>query len=140
MRTRNSHRTAQGTTLIAIEAISKIIEVDSGGKIVWSWQAPNGEKRRAYMARRLPNGNTVISLSDPGEIVEVDPSGKVVRSIAGDKKDIQFGWASGFAILPDGGLLISDYTGRRLVEVDAKGKVVHELRLGPRTVASVDLM
>lgn len=140
MRMRNSHRTDAGTTLIAIEAVAKIIEVDSGGKIVWSWQAPNGEKRRLYQARRLPNGNTIVSLSDPGEVVEVDKSGKVVRSIAGANPDIQFGWASGFVTLPDGDLLISDYTGRRLVEVNPAGKVVNELRTGPRTIASVDLL
>jgi acetyl esterase/lipase len=138
MRMRNSNRTPGGTTLIAIEAVSKIIEVDPAGKIVWSWQAPNGEKRRAYMARRLANGNTMVSLSDPGEIVEVDRSGTVVRSIAGNKMDIQFGWASGFIPLPDGGVLISDYTGRRVLEVNAGGKVVHELRIGGRTIASLD--
>lgn len=140
MRMRNSHRTSAGTTLIAVEAVSRILEVDASGKTVWSWQAPNGENRRAYQARRLSNGNTVVSLSDPGEVVEVDPSGKIVRSIAGSKMDLQFGWASGFRLLPEGGMLISDYTGRRLLEVDAAGKIVHELRTGPRTVASVDLL
>jgi acetyl esterase/lipase len=140
MRMRNSNRTDAGTTLIAVEAVSKIIEVDSAGQIVWSWQAANGENRRAYQARRLPNGNTMVSLSDPGEIVEVDRSGKIVRSIGGTKADVQFGWASGFRPLPEGGFLISDYTGRRIVEVDSSGKVINELRTGPRTVASVDLL
>lgn len=140
MRMRNSNRTPQGTTLIAIEAESKIIEVDQAGKIIWQWQAPNGKNRRSYMARRLPNGNTMISLSDPGELVEVDRAGSVVRSIAGNKMDLQFGWASGFVPLPDGGVLIADYTGRRIVELDAKGKLVHELRTGPRTVASLALL
>jgi hypothetical protein len=37
----------------------------------------------------------------------------------------------------NGNLLISDYTGRRLLEVDPAGKMVNELRLGPRTVASL---
>ncbi|MDX1979044.1 MAG: alpha/beta hydrolase fold domain-containing protein [Bryobacteraceae bacterium] len=137
MRMRNSHRTAAGTTLIAVEAVAKIIEVDSGGRIVWAWQAPEKDKRRLYMGRRLANGNTAVSLSDPGEIVEVDAAGKVVRSIGGAKMDLRFGWASGFDTLPNGNLLISDYTGRRLVEVDGGGRLVNELRLGPRTVASV---
>ena len=79
----------------------------------------------------------MISISDPGEVVEVDPSGKVVRSIAGAKMATQFGWASGMAILPEGGILISDYTGRRIVEVNKDGNVVNELRIGPRTVASL---
>ena len=70
----------QGTTLIAVEAEGKLIEVDQAGKIVWQWQAPNGKNRKLYMGRRLANGNTVMSLSDPGELVEVDRSGKIVRS------------------------------------------------------------
>jgi uncharacterized protein YjiK len=80
-----------------------------------------------------------MSISNPGEVVEVDKDGKVVRSIAGGKMDVRFGWASGFAFFPNGNLLISDYTGRRLVEVDAAGRVVHELRTGPRTIASVTI-
>jgi hypothetical protein len=136
---RNAHRTPAGTTLIAVEAEAKLIEVDKDGKsIVWSWQAAEKDKRRLYMGRRLPNGNTILSLSDPGEIVEVNPQGEVVRSIGGKKLDVQLGWASGFTELPGGNLLISDYTGRRLIEVDSKGKVVNELRTGARTVASVD--
>ena len=137
MRMRNAHRTAEGTTFIAVEAEAKLIEVDREGRIVWQWQAPGGSKRRLYMGRRLANGNVVMSLNDPGEIVEVNREGQIVRSIAGEKMDVRFGWASGFALLPNGNLLISDYTGRRLVEVDGAGKVVHELRTGPRTIASV---
>ena len=139
MRMRNAHRTAEGTTLIAVEAESKLIEVSGGAepKIVWQWQAPEGSKRRLYMGRRLPNGNTVMSISNPGEVVEVNKAGDVVRSIAGGKMDTRFGWASGFAFFPNGNLLISDYTGRRLVEVDSSGRVVNQLRTGSRTVASV---
>ena len=76
MRSRNAHRTEQGTTLIAVEAEAKLIEVDQAGNIVWQWQAPNGKNRKLYMGRRLANGNTVMSLSDPGELVEVDRVGK----------------------------------------------------------------
>ncbi len=140
MRMRNSNRTPAGTTLIAIEAIGKIIEVDATGKIVWQWQAPDGANRKSYQAKRLANGNTMVSLSDPGELVEVNPAGQIVRSIGGTKMDLQFGWVSGFAPLPDGGVLFADYTGRRLVEVDAKGDLVHELRTGPRTIATVALL
>lgn len=140
MRMRNVHRTDAGTTLIAVEAEGKLIEVDRAGKVVWSWQAPNGAQRRLYQGRRLASGNTLISLSDPGEVVEVTPAGAIVRSIGGEHRDIQMGWASGFAVLPGGGTLIADYTGRRLLEVDAAGKLVSELRTGPRTVASVDII
>ena len=140
MRMRNSRRTASGTTLIAEEAIAKIHEVDASGKVIWQWQAPNGEQRRAYQALRLANGNTLISISDPGEVVEVSPDGKVVRSVGGAKMDLQFGWASGMAVMPNGNWLIVDYTGRRVVEVDPKGKLVNEMRTGERTFASLDVV
>jgi hypothetical protein len=140
MRSRNAHRTDQGTTLIAIEAEGKLIEVDQAANIVWQWQAPNGRNRKLYMGRRLANGNTVMSLSDPGELVEVDRSGKIVRSIGGADPAIQMGWASGFAFLPEGGILINDYTGRRIIEVDVNGKVVNQWRTGSRTIASIDLV
>lgn len=139
MRMRNAHRTATGTTLIAVEAEAKLIEVSAGPnpQIVWQWQAPEGNKRRLYMGRRKPNGNTVVSLSNPGEIVEVNPAGQVVRSYGGAKMDLRLGWASGFVWLPNGNLLVSDYTGRRLVEITEAGQVVNQLRTGPRTIASV---
>lgn len=138
MRMRNSRRTAAGTTLICVEAVAKVIEVDKAGKIIWTWQAPGDlSKRRLYQAWRLANGNTRMTISDPGEVVEVNPKGEVVRSIGGSRMDIQMGWTSGVDQFPNGNLFISDYTGRRLLEVDAEGKVVHQLRMGPRTVASV---
>jgi acetyl esterase/lipase len=140
MRMRNSRRTAAGTTLIAEEAIGTIHEVDGQGKTVWQWQAPNGHNRRAYQALRLANGNTLVSLNDPGEVVEVNRAGQIVRSIGGNDLKIQFGWASGMALFANGNLLISDYTGRRIVEVDGKGNIVNEMRMGPRTVASLDVV
>jgi len=138
MRMRNSKRTVAGTTLICVEAVAKVIEVDKEGKIIWTWQAPGDlSKRRLYQAIRLANGNTRMTISDPGEIVEVNPKGEIVRSIAGAKMDVQMGWTSGQDQFPNGNLFISDYTGRRLLEIDPQGKVVNQLRMGPRTVASV---
>ena len=114
-----------------------LIEVSKEGKIVWEWQAKDGDKRRLYQALRLADGNTLLSLSDPGEVLIVNPQGGVVRAIGGAKSDIKMGWASGLAQFANGNLLISDYTGRRLLEVDPAGVMVNELRMGPRTVASL---
>ncbi len=140
MRMRNSRRTAAGTTLIAEEAIAKIHEVDSSVKFFWPCQEPNVVNLLDYLPIRLDNGNTLISISDPGEVVEVRPDGSIARSIAGAKMDLQFGWASGMALMPNGNLLIVDYTGRRVVEVDPKGKLVNEMRTGDRTFASLDVV
>ena len=136
MRSRNSNRTPEGTTLIAVEAVGKLIEVDAAGKIIWTYQTAD-TTRRLYTGHRLPNGNTMISLSAPGEVIEVDKAGKVVRSVGGKNLGFAFGWVSGIDIFPNGNWLINDYTGRRIVEVDKAGNLVNELRLGPRTVASL---
>ncbi len=134
---RRAFRAAQVAWELA-QAVAKVIEVDKDGKIIWTWQAPGDlSKRRLYQAWRLANGNTRMTISDPGEIVEVNPKGEVVRSIGGAKMDIQMGWTSGIDQFSDGNLFVSDYTGRRLLEIDAQGKVVNQLRMGPRTVASV---
>jgi hypothetical protein len=125
--------------MISIEGAGKIIEVDRGGRIVWTFDAPGGARRTPYQAHRLPNGNTLVGMADPGEVVEVDQAGKVVRSIAGAKDNLKMGWCSGTELLPGGGLLISDYTGKRLLEVDADGKLVHELPTGAWGIASVSL-
>ena len=140
MRMRNVRRTAAGTTLICVEAVAKVIEVSKEGKIVWEWQAKEGDQRKLYQALRLADGNTLLSLSDPGEVLIVNPRGVVVRSIGGTKNDIKMGWASGLAQFANGNLLISDYTGRRLLEVDPAGVMVNELRMGPRTVASLAII
>ncbi|MGH9428689.1 MAG: hypothetical protein ACRD2L_20555, partial [Terriglobia bacterium] len=139
-RMRNCRRTPSGTTLIAVEAAGKIIEVDSKGQIVWTYMAPDAEHRYPYQAHRLANGNTLVSLANPGEVVEVDKAGSIVRSIGGNKMDLRLGWVSGTQPLPNGGLLLSDYTGRRLLEIDASGKVVHSFNTGSRAFASVSLL
>ena len=137
MQMRNSRRTERGTTLISVERLNKFIEVNQAGRIVWTYQVEGGDQRFPYQAHRLPNGNTLISHAAPGQIVEVTPGGKVVRSIGGEEMKVRMAWTSGIFPLPGGGVFASDYTGRRLIEFDAKGNIVHELRMGPRTVASV---
>jgi hypothetical protein len=72
--------------------------------------------------------------------VEVDPPCQAARSIGGNRRDIRMGWASGLEVLPGGKLLISDYTGRRIIKVDMQGRAGNQLRLGPRTVASLSII
>jgi acetyl esterase/lipase len=136
---RSVRRTPQGTTLISVERLNKVIEVDRSGKIVWTFQAEGGEERFPYQAHRLPNGNTLLGMAAPGQVVEIAPGGKIVRSVGGLDDAVRMGWCSGLQPLPAGGFLVSDYTGRRLLEFDSNWKIVNELRMGPRTVASVSM-
>jgi acetyl esterase/lipase len=139
-RMRGVRRTDAGTTLISVERMNKVIEVDKAGKIVWTFQATGGDERFPYQAYRLANGNTLIGMAAPGEVVEVAPDGKIVRSVGGLDNAVRMGWCSGLQPLPGGGFLVSDYTGRRLLELDSDWKVVNQLRMGPRTVASVSML
>ena len=139
-RMRSVRRTARGTTLISVERLNKVIEVDKAGKVVWTFQATGGEERFPYQAYRLANGNTLIGMASPGEVVEIAPDGKVVRSVGGLNNAVRMGWCSGLQPLAGGGFLVSDYTGRRLLEFDAEWKVVNQLRMGPRTVASLSML
>ena len=111
MRMRNCRRTPAGTTLVAIEAAGKVIEVDHEGKVVWSYQPADPTGRSPYQVQRLANGNTLIGFAQPGEVVEVDPKGRVVRSIGGDGGGVRLGWVTGMEVLPNGGLLVADYMG-----------------------------
>ena len=137
---RSVRRTAEGTTLISVERLNKVIEVDKEGEIVWTFQATGGDERFPYQAHRLPNGNTLIGMAAPGEVVEVAKDGKIVRSAGGLDNSVRMGWCSGLQPLPGGGFLVSDYTGRRLLEFDGDWKVVNQLRTGSRTVASVSML
>ncbi len=134
---RSSRRTSAGTTLIAVERLNKVIEVDQAGEIVWTYEAGDGDQRFPYQPHRLPNGNTLIGLAHPGQVIEVNPAGEIVRSVGGADGDIRMAWCSGVQPLADGGFFVSDYTGRRLLEFNADWELVNEWRTGSRTVASL---
>ena len=59
--------------LIPLTKSGKVVEFDSGGKVVWQCSAssPNA-------ASRLPNGNTLVCGMSAGRVVEVNRAGKVV--------------------------------------------------------------
>ncbi|HEV3263063.1 MAG TPA: PQQ-binding-like beta-propeller repeat protein [Gemmataceae bacterium] len=59
--------------LIPMTKSGKVVEFDSGGKVVWQCPAssPNA-------ASRLPNGNTLVCGMSAGRVVEVNRAGKVV--------------------------------------------------------------
>ena len=67
----DAERLVNGNTLIA-EFANKVVEVDSGGKVVWSFEAG------ALDADRLVDGNTLIADYKGNRFVEVSPDGEVV--------------------------------------------------------------
>ncbi len=78
-------RLKNGNTLVS-NAAADVLEVDSGGKTVWSFTKKDLAAANvkplgvAYGLQRLPNGNTVVAYN--GVIVEATPDKKVVWSQA----------------------------------------------------------
>jgi HEAT repeat protein len=62
-----------GHFLLALGGASRVIEIDTDGKILWECTLPS-----AVYAARLRNGNTLVACFEGKCLVEVDPSGKEV--------------------------------------------------------------
>jgi hypothetical protein len=134
---RRARRTAQGTTLVAVQVAGLLLELDSSGAVIRKLEFPN---RMPAYALPLADGGMLIGLAGPGEVRRVDAGGKTVATFAGVGGAARMAWTSGFAETPEGGLIVSDYMGARIVEFDAQGKVVHQLQNLPWSVTSVALM
>jgi hypothetical protein len=118
------------------KADSQVVEVNSDGEIVWSWQAADHFNESPYAdiynegwthtnaVTRLDNGNTLISPRNFDFMVEVDADGLVVRTIGEgmllDQHDPE--------VLPGGNILLADHTiPHRAREIDPEtGEIVWE--------------
>jgi hypothetical protein len=132
-----------GNLLVAHMDLGKVVEYDTGGKAIWSVDAPS-----CWAAVRLKNGNTLISGNQRGYVREVDAKGQTVWEI--NKDDLP-----GFPLytvqevsrLANGNTLINNWAGSapadqwktvvQLIEVTRDKKVVWALRdwdnFGPAT-------
>ena len=108
----DAQRLKNGRTLIALQKLGKVVEVNAEGDVVWE---VNGH-RGAIAASRLENGNTLICQQGDNKVVEVDAKGTVVWSQAELRNpyDVQR--------LPNRNTLIVDYLGVR--EFNQKGELV----------------
>lgn len=134
---RRARRTAQGTTLVAIQDAGLLLELDRKGNVIHRTEFPH---RMPAMAKPLPDGGMLIGLAGPGEVRRMDASGKTTMTFAGANDAARMAWTSGFTQTPEGGLIVSDYMGARIVEFDAQGKVLHQLRNLPWSVTAVALL
>ncbi len=122
----SAQRLASGHTLIADNAKHRVVEIDTGKKIVWSFDVPNSNRRPTptmRQVRRLENGNTLICASTLDKVIEVSPAKQIVWEYA-----VPFPYLA--TRLADGHTLISSGSGYGsaegyfLVEVDPAGKTV----------------
>ena len=84
VRPHSAQRLTNGNTLICDAESHRVIEVNAGKQIVWSYGtgirgSGAGQLANPNSAVRLPNGNTLISDSDNARVLEVGPSGAVVQ-------------------------------------------------------------
>jgi outer membrane protein assembly factor BamB len=122
----SAQRLDNGHTVIADNGKHRVVEIDGGKKIVWSFDVANTNNRPAptmRQVRRLENGNTLICASTLDKVIEVSPEGKVVWEY-----DLPFPYLA--TRLPDGHTLISSGEGYGsprgyfVIEVDKDGKTV----------------
>jgi hypothetical protein len=124
-------RLANGHTLIAdggdlSGALSRVIEVDAAGNVVWKYASG---LNFAHGADRLPNGNTLIADTGNDRVIEVDASGSLVWS----SDDVTLSDGSHLSypneahpLLPGGHLLITDRDNHRTIEIARNGTVTWE--------------
>ncbi|HRW30317.1 MAG TPA: hypothetical protein P5227_09990, partial [Emcibacteraceae bacterium] len=74
-------RLDNGNTLISARAISKIVEVDQNGTVVWDVGKPLIDTQ--YSAVRLKNGNTLIADAGHTRVIEIDPDKNIVWEKSG---------------------------------------------------------
>ena len=112
-----SNSSKQGGTMLITEFNgNRVIEVDSGGTIIWEKAGLNDP----VDAERLANGNTLIAELGNNSVIEVDSSGNTVWNYSAliGPFDVER--------LANGNTLIMDTYNDRVIEVDSGGTIVWE--------------
>ena len=122
-----AQRLANGNTFIASKA--RLLEVDRGGKEVFSYARPDGAP--FMRALKLADG-TIACVTQEQQYLRLDATGKELSRFAvqvftfGGRLDVQ----------PDGRVLIPQMYQHKVVEYDARGKTVREFRVRQPIVAA----
>jgi len=112
---------------------AQVKEVNTDGKIVWSWYAKDEFNKAPYKnahhqgwthtnaVTRMENGNTLISPRNFNCIVEVDPKSKVVRIIGEEFLERQHDPE----ILPNGNILVANHQKpHEAIEIDVQSEAI----------------
>jgi HEAT repeats/PQQ-like domain len=112
----SAQRLTNGNTFIATR--TGVLEIDRGGKEVWSYTSTTGT---VYTARRARNGEVAI-VTTAATCVRLDAKGKEISTIPVNRVLA----SGGIDVLANGNVLVPDYVQNKVLEYDAKGKVVWE--------------
>ena len=133
-------RLPDGNTMIAESGVSRIIEVDSAGKIVKQIKlqvAKPDAHRDTRLVRKLDSGHYLVAHEGEGAVREYDADGKVVwdypvptfgKQPKGGHGPEAFGNAVFSAVrLPNGNTLVATGNGHSVLEVTPDKKIVWEV-------------
>jgi hypothetical protein len=123
---RHARITSSGTVLVAHMDMKKVVEYDSTGKVVSSFDAEG-----PWSAVRLESGNTLIA-TNKKLVQELDSKGTAVWELKTD--DIPEYKISGFQIatrLPNGNTLVNNWTNSWSTTVDKTNASVQALEFTP---------
>jgi len=132
------HQLAEGRFLLPV-ARDKVAEVDSNGKVLWSYQAAKVPENRQHIeihaVQRLKDGTTLVAESGNRRLAIVDQEGRVSHSIPltidnpNPHRDTRL-----VRQTPEGTFLVCHEGDGMVREYDQKGKVIwsHKLDLAGR--------
>jgi len=123
---------------------AQVKEVNSNGKIVWSWYAKDEFDKPPYSngynqgwthtnaVTRMANGNTLISPRNFNCVVEVNPKGKVVKIIGEKFLEMQHDPE----VLPNGNIIVANHQKpHEILEIDTRTeKIVWRFAIPKRRV------
>ncbi len=117
----NGEILANGNLLFANSDANVVQELESSGKVVWSYGDGSSEVLNWPLdADRLPNGNTLITDSKNHRVLEVTPGGEIAWRYQMEKR----GHLYEADRLPNGNTLISAQQRYLVFEVDRAGNIV----------------
>jgi hypothetical protein len=114
---RSCQRLPNGNTFIATTL--GVLEVTRAGKVVYSYQKPEG----IYRARKLRNGK-ILYISMRGRVVLLGAGGKELKSVNVPGGVPSYGDVE---LLPNGRFLVCCYGSNKVMELDAAGKAVWQI-------------
>jgi len=106
-----------GHLLISDRNNDRVIEVDRGGHVIWSYN----KLQHQHGAEKLANGNIIVANSEANRVEEISPDGNIVWSYGNDEL---LDWPRDADRLANGNTLITDSRNNRVIEVDREGNIV----------------
>ena len=122
----SAQRLPNGNTVIADNALHRVIEINKKGEVVWQYTVENTNHRPTptmRQVRRISNGNTLICASTEDKVLEVSKKGEIVRSFSVPFPYLATRLRNGNTLISSGGGYGSE-PGYYLVEMDRKGRTV----------------